>query len=160
MSDGGEMPIRRVVTVNGSDGVATIESDEERRPSSPAGMSTHGVGTTVLWATEESPPKPEQGCHDGSPAWQPGRLAPETARWTEVIIHPDAQLIGMHRTETVDFAQITSGEIWLLMEDGTERHLVPGDCVVQRATKHNWENRGTEPCRMTVVMMSIETKPA
>jgi uncharacterized cupin superfamily protein len=47
------------------------------------------------------------------------------------------------------------GEIWLVMEDGSERLLRKGDCIVQRATVHTWANRSEAPCTMSVVFLSM-----
>ncbi len=52
----------------------------------------------------------------------------------------------MHRTRTLDYAVVVSGEIDMLLDD-SEVHLKAGDVVVQQATNHAWVNRGHEPCR-------------
>ena len=52
----------------------------------------------------------------------------------------------MHRTRTVDYAIIMSGEIDMMLDDKTV-HLKSGDVVVQQATNHAWLNHGKEPCR-------------
>ncbi len=46
-----------------------------------------------------------------------------------------------------------SGEIDMVLDDGAEVHLSAGDVLVQRATLHNWVNRGTEPCKMAFVLI-------
>lgn len=58
----------------------------------------------------------------------------------------------MHRTRTVDYAIIMSGEIDMMLDDKT-LHLKAGDVVVQQATNHAWLNRGKEPCRVIFVLM-------
>jgi mannose-6-phosphate isomerase-like protein (cupin superfamily) len=58
----------------------------------------------------------------------------------------------MHRTRTVDYAIIMSGEIDMMLDTGTV-HLKPGDVVVQQATNHAWLNHGKEPCRIAFVLM-------
>ncbi|MER7005927.1 cupin domain-containing protein [Dactylosporangium sp. NPDC000555] len=60
---------------------------------------------------------------------------------------------GFHRTDTIDFVVIISGELVLELEDGEVR-VGPGDCVVQRGTWHAWHNRGSEPCVMSAVLVS------
>ncbi|ETS83400.1 hypothetical protein PFICI_05276 [Pestalotiopsis fici W106-1] len=45
-----------------------------------------------------------------------------------------------HRTASVDFAVLISGELELLLDSGEKRLLKPGDHVVQRGTKHAWLN--------------------
>jgi mannose-6-phosphate isomerase-like protein (cupin superfamily) len=58
----------------------------------------------------------------------------------------------MHRTRTVDYGIIMSGEIDMMLDDKTV-HLKAGDVVVQQATNHAWLNRGKEPCRVMFVLM-------
>ena len=62
----------------------------------------------------------------------------------------------MHQTNSVDYAMIVAGEIWLVLDDGAEVHLTPGDCVVQNGTRHAWHNRKPEPCVMVGAMVSAE----
>ena len=61
----------------------------------------------------------------------------------------------MHRTRTVDYAIVMSGEIDMMLDDGTV-HLKAGDVVVQQATNHAWLNHGKEPCRIAFVMMDSQ----
>ena len=58
----------------------------------------------------------------------------------------------MHRTRTVDYAVILSGEIDMVLDD-TSVHLKAGDAVVQQATNHAWINHGTQPCRILFVLL-------
>ncbi len=62
---------------------------------------------------------------------------------------------GMHRTRTIDYAIILTGEIDMLMDD-SEVHLKAGDVVVQRATNHAWVNRGTQPCKVAFVLIDAK----
>jgi mannose-6-phosphate isomerase-like protein (cupin superfamily) len=58
----------------------------------------------------------------------------------------------MHRTRTVDYAIVMSGEIDMMLDD-TVVHVKAGDVVIQQATNHAWINRGTQPCRIVFVLM-------
>jgi len=58
----------------------------------------------------------------------------------------------MHRTETIDYGIVLSGEVYLVVEDG-ETLLRPGDVVVQRGTNHAWHNRSDQPSRMAFVLI-------
>jgi len=58
----------------------------------------------------------------------------------------------MHRTRSLDYAIILSGEIDMMLDD-TSVHLKPGDVIVQQATNHAWVNHGKEPCRILFVLM-------
>lgn len=70
---------------------------------------------------------------------------------------------GMHRTESIDYATVVSGEVWLRLDGGEEVLLRPGDCVVQRGTMHAWRNKSSERCLIAFVLVSArpsEAKPA
>ncbi|ATE65081.1 cupin domain-containing protein [Rhizorhabdus dicambivorans] len=61
-----------------------------------------------------------------------------------------------HVTSTVDYFLVVSGELWLVMEDGSEARLAQGDSVVQRGTVHAWENRSDQPCLVAFVMLGLD----
>jgi mannose-6-phosphate isomerase-like protein (cupin superfamily) len=48
---------------------------------------------------------------------------------------------------------VLEGDITLELDTG-EVDLHPGDCVVQRGTRHAWRNRADQPVRMVAVMLS------
>lgn len=62
---------------------------------------------------------------------------------------------AMHRTRTIDYAVILSGEIDMLLDD-SEVHLKAGDVVVQRATNHAWVNRGNAPCQVAFILIDAK----
>jgi hypothetical protein len=61
----------------------------------------------------------------------------------------------MHRTRSLDYVIILSGEIDMLLDD-SEIHLKAGDVLIQQATNHAWVNRGTETCRIAFVLIDSE----
>ena len=68
-----------------------------------------------------------------------------------------------HRTQTVDYAAVLSGEIDMRLDDGVEVRLRAGDVLVQRGTIHDWINRGTQPCVIAFILTAarpIEAKGA
>ncbi len=62
---------------------------------------------------------------------------------------------GMHRTRTLDYVIVLSGEIDMLMDD-SEVHLKAGDVVVQRATNHAWVNRSDKPCKVAFILIDAK----
>jgi len=58
----------------------------------------------------------------------------------------------MHRTRSIDYAIVLSGEIWAVMDVG-ETRLVAGDVLVQRGTNHAWANRSQLPCVVAFVLI-------
>jgi uncharacterized cupin superfamily protein len=61
----------------------------------------------------------------------------------------------MHRTASIDYAVVLSGEIDMLLDEA-DVHLKAGDVVVQQATNHAWMNRGSEPCRIAFILVDAE----
>lgn len=59
---------------------------------------------------------------------------------------------AMHRTRSLDYVVVLTGEITLLLDEG-EVTLEPFDVVVQRATSHAWSNRGTHPALLAIAMV-------
>lgn len=64
----------------------------------------------------------------------------------------------MHRTETIDYAVVLSGQITMLLDD-SEVHLNAGDVLIQRGTNHAWTNRSDAPCRMLFVLVDGAFEP-
>jgi len=59
----------------------------------------------------------------------------------------------MHKTPTIDYIIILSGEIHLIMDEG-ETLLKPFDVVIQRETNHAWSNRSKVNCRMAAILIA------
>jgi hypothetical protein len=64
----------------------------------------------------------------------------------------DARHPLMHRTQTIDYGIVLTGEIWLLVDEGEVR-LGPGDVVIQRGTNHAWSNRTEEMARIAFILL-------
>jgi mannose-6-phosphate isomerase-like protein (cupin superfamily) len=173
--------IRRVVTghdENGhavcvSDGAATNILQRDNRP---------GVTLTNLWKCDTTPAE-----YDGSEETVDGlfvlhppaggsvfrvvEFEPEDPEVIKSIdgkaafaemgaadaVLEDARHPYMHRTNSVDYAIILSGEITMLLDD-SDVHLKAGDVVVQRGTNHAWANRSTETCRIAFVLVDAVAK--
>ncbi|HEY6890940.1 MAG TPA: cupin domain-containing protein [Solirubrobacter sp.] len=59
----------------------------------------------------------------------------------------------MHRTQSIDYGIVLEGEIWLVLDDGSETRMRPGDVAVQRGTDHAWENRSDQPARIVFILV-------
>lgn len=167
---------RRVVTGHDENGVAKVISDQLadcilQRPNRP------GVTLTNLWQNDKTPAAMER--HD-DPVEGPLILHPPKNGSVFRIVQFDpedpevlAKLDGpsafaemgaganvvvgarhpfMHRTDSLDYTVILSGEIYMLMDD-EDILLKAGDTVVQQGTNHAWSNRGTEPCLIMFVLV-------
>ncbi|HVG50812.1 MAG TPA: cupin domain-containing protein [Xanthobacteraceae bacterium] len=170
---------RRIVTSHASDGRAIVHIDE----SEPLEVvdPVMGVKERVFWVTEQMPVdlsgKTDAGkIKVGIPPPQNGTIfrfvefAPESDEARKLPPDYLSKLLGdghmkgglptkhasMHRTRTVDYIIILSGEIDMVLDD-SEVHLKPGDVVVQQGTNHAWVNRGKEPCRIAAIL--VDAKP-
>ena len=111
----------------------------------PVGISPLDNGTKFR-VVEFPPldPATESKLEPGALMKAVGPVAPARGR---PVTHP-----LMHRTRSVDYAVVLSGEIDMMLDD-TLVHLKPGDTIVQQATNHAWVNHGTETCRILFVLM-------
>ncbi len=64
----------------------------------------------------------------------------------------------MHKTHSVDYLVVISGEMYMVMEKG-ETLLRQGDCVVQRGTNHAWVNKSSVPCLIAAILVDAAPAP-
>jgi mannose-6-phosphate isomerase-like protein (cupin superfamily) len=62
---------------------------------------------------------------------------------------------GFHKTATIDYAIVLSGEIVAMMDEG-EVLLKAGDVLIQRGTNHSWSNRTDETAVVAFVLIDAE----
>jgi mannose-6-phosphate isomerase-like protein (cupin superfamily) len=164
-----------VVTGHDASGRAVVLIDGNA-PNAKLRKAT-GLTSTLLWATDGSPADnsgnkdnadrdigiapPERGSIfrmvDFPPASEVGTVDNATMLKEMGLSggHADPRHATMHRTRSVDYAVVISGEIDMLLDD-SEVHLEAGDVLVQRGTNHAWENRGTESCRIAFVLIDAD----
>ena len=168
--------VRRVVTALDAAGKAIVMFDSavplmSFRTPNPAGE---------MWVTDRSPPdfswtadraKIKVGLTPpkGGTIFRIVDFVPTTSKIEAMDINTMMKVAGadapakglpprhpmMHRTRSVDYAIIISGEIDMLFDEG-EVHLRAGDVVVQQATNHAWVNRGKEICRIAFILMDSQ----
>lgn len=145
------LQVRRVVTGHNSEGKAVVKIDGI---SPPRPGRSGAVETTVVWTTEGFPVN-NDGDEDGATR-EVGITHPNGTVFRVVWFGPGNPAM-VHRTDSIDYAVVMSGEIDMELDDGASVHLKAGDVLVQRGTIHNWVNRGTEPCVIAFVL--IHAKP-
>ncbi|KAF9520536.1 hypothetical protein BS47DRAFT_1335698 [Hydnum rufescens UP504] len=154
-------PIRRIITSHTPDGKSTIIRDERLAPAIPTGPGVKASGRmTRIWTTKQTPVVHSKETIDGGTEG-PDRLGLIATNGTNISAYDVAPgLEGPnHRTSTLDYIILLSGEITFILEDGTERTLSePGTILVQRGTLHKFENRGTGWARFLAVL--VDAKPA
>lgn len=171
-------PVRRVVTGHNEAGEAIILLDG---PAPFLFQSEHrpGFWSNDIWRTTESPAVIES--QPDEPTLGPRRqlpsahgsvlrinhIPPESGALSAADIAGEFARMGnstasthahsgrhpmMHRTQTLDYAIILSGEIYLVL-DQDETLLRAGDVVVQCGTNHAWSNRSSAPCVLAFILL-------
>ncbi len=173
--------VRRVVTGHDANGKATVLSDGPA-PFVHINPRNAEDSSTDIWRTGDMPativaeheeptlgPRRQMPTKNGT-VIRINRFAPETgavrnmsveqarAAFTALGNEP-ASTFGrgghhplMHRTETIDYAVILSGEITMILDD-QDVHLKAGDTVVQCGTNHAWANRSGAVCEVLFVLI-------
>jgi len=142
--------IRRVVTGHDASRTAKVLIDgvaTNRRTSKSGGMST------LIWCTDRAPADISLGENvEDMGARLLGTPPPPNGTRFTVNDIPPGRTGPMHRTETIDYVIVISGEIEMEMDYSTVK-LKAGDVLVQRGTNHAWINRGTEPARVAFILI-------
>lgn len=145
------MKVRRVITGHDASGKAVVKIDEIV---SDLKIGRPGAMVAPIWITEGFPVD-NNGSEDTSKR-QVGTTLPGGTVLRVVEFSPGVQARN-HRTSSIDYAIVMSGEINMEM-DGTLIHLKAGDVLVQRGTIHNWINDGKAPCIIAFAL--VDAKPA
>jgi uncharacterized cupin superfamily protein len=151
--------VRRIVTGHDAHGKAVVATDERLTAVS------RGIGANItgceIWSTDRMP---VDNSAEAAAAQRAGFVKRYnyvgTGQGTTIRITEWApgHARFTHRTETVDYAILLSGEIDLELENDEVVHLKPGDVVVQRGTTHTWVNRGSVPAVTAFIL--IDARPA
>jgi len=144
------LQLRRIVTGHDANGRAVVKIDEisknliSARPGSTA---------CVVW-TSESFPVDNTG--DADEGLRKVGTTLNNGTVFRVVEFVPGVAPRVHRTDSIDYAVVMSGEIDMELDDSVV-HLKAGDVLVQRGTIHNWVNRGTEACVIAFIL--IDAKP-
>jgi quercetin dioxygenase-like cupin family protein len=146
--------VRRIVTGHDENGKAIVLIDGE-----PGNTRTSAAGntSTLMWCTDRTPAAMPLGEHIedmgarviGTPP------PPNGTRFTVNEIAPGGRAGNMHRTETIDYVIVLSGEVEMDLDDSSVT-MRAGDVMIQRGTNHAWINRGSEPARVAFVLIDAE----
>jgi mannose-6-phosphate isomerase-like protein (cupin superfamily) len=183
----GDGKIRRVVTGHDASGKAIVVSDG-LAPSVRTNPLRPGHVSVDIWRTKAAPatigrdePDPTAGprkihADPGGTVFRISEVAPESDAIRNLTPEKARELFKamgnenastwgrggrhplMHRTETVDYAVVLDGEIFMVLDD-TEVKLTTGDVVIQRGTNHAWSNRSGKPVRMLYVLIDGRFDP-
>lgn len=152
MSASNQLPSPRlVVTTHAKDGTSIFASDEQITPFFPFGPNGSSFARfhsrlSVPVSNTTSPP---------DLTGVVPRCPPAGVMFCTTDIPPSG-ITPMHRTLSLDYGAVISGEIVLRLDGGEEKTLRAGEYVVQRGVNHQWINRSKSVCRILVVMVGSE----
>ncbi len=142
--------VRRVVTGHDANGCAVVKIDEMAKNV----ISTRpGQTSCVVWTTQSFP---VDNTGDGDQGMRTVGTTLNNGTVFRVVEFAPGVAPRNHRTDSIDYALVLSGEIDMELDDSVV-HLKAADVVVQRGTIHNWVNRGAVPC--TIAFVLIDAKP-
>jgi quercetin dioxygenase-like cupin family protein len=147
------LQIRRVVTGHDKNGRATVKIDEIAKNVISARPGAHA---TVIWTTEGFPVNNDGDADDSTR--KVGTTLDNGTVFRVVSFGPGVSPRN-HRTDSIDYAVVISGEIDMEL-DGETVHLRAGDVMVQRGTIHNWVNKGSEPCVIAFTLVAAKSVSA
>lgn len=143
--------VRRIITGHDADGHAVVSIDEtckhfrEGRP---------GALICNVWTTDSAP---ADNSGSGDQGKREGKFTTiENGSVFRIIEFKPGVQQRVHRTDSIDYIVVMSGEIDMELEAGQEVHLRAGDVMVQRGTVHNWINRGSESCVLAVILIHAQ----
>lgn len=148
------LEVRRVITGHDPNGKAIAASDE--RMTGVSAPARPYISRCEIWSTDKMPVDNSMAAEAAQKKGfvvrhnYVGNGQGSVIRITEFA--PGAPKF-MHRTETVDYAILLSGECDLELDDGKTVHLKQGDIVVQRGTMHAWVNNGAVPCVFAFILI-------
>jgi quercetin dioxygenase-like cupin family protein len=138
--------MQHVVTGLGPDGRSTV-LDRRDLSSSPG---DHVVVERV-WTTEALPPHLSQSLEtQGEPA---DIGVPQVGSSWLIVKWPPGADAYLHRSDTLDYDCVLSGQVTLVLEDG-EVELHAGDSVVIPGVLHGWR-AGPEGCVSSAVVLGL-----
>lgn len=141
------MKVRRVVTGHDDNGKSIVTIDECVEGRDVLGGAAQFA---VIWKTTSSPVDNNDNVDH---AGEPGGLAEPNGSVLRVVDMAPGSRSPFHRTNSLDYGILLSGEVELELDNGRFIPLKPNDIVVQRGTIHAWVNRGTKTARMAFVLL-------
>lgn len=140
--------VRRIVTGHDAKNKSIVLIDEQ---TSNILSTRHGQHSSVVWATDKPSPDLSK-LNDISHSVKQTTITGGSV--CRISCFDPGVSPRMHRTESIDYAIILSGELDMELDYGKVTKLKAGDVVVQRGTIHNWRNNGKEPCYVAFILIS------
>lgn len=147
LSDSGLPPVHRVVTGHDADGRAIFKSEDV----TPTRMIPSGDASFLLLWTTPTVPADNNDETDGR--LRDAGLTLNQGSVIRIVDMLPGKESPMHRTNSIDYGIVMSGEIELELDDGCKMTVREGGVVIQRGTNHLWRNLTDKPCRIAFILI-------
>lgn len=147
LSDSGLPPVQRVVTGHDADGRAIFKSEDV----TPTRMIPSGDASFLLLWTTPTVPADNNDETDGR--LRDAGLTLNRGSVIRIVDMLPGKQSPMHRTNSIDYGIVMSGEIELELDDGQVTTVREGGIIVQRGTNHLWRNVTDAPCRIAFILI-------
>ncbi|KAK7956328.1 uncharacterized protein PG986_005550 [Apiospora aurea] len=129
---------RLVMTGHAADGTSIFRIDGAVETFYPFGPS---VSSFATFDTQDAVPLPR--CPPNGTLFCVTNLPPNYA-------------VPMHRTQSLDYCVVMTGEVVLALDGGEEKTVRAGEFIIRGGANHQWINRTDEPCRIAFVMVGAD----
>jgi quercetin dioxygenase-like cupin family protein len=153
------LEVRRIVTGHDDFGKGVVVSDEKLTAVS------RGLGPNIsgceIWSTNSMPVdnsmEAEAPQRDGF-VKKYNYVGNDQGTVVRIVEWTPGHAIFPHRTETLDYSIVLSGEIDVEFDSGQVVTMKPGDVIVMRGVTHTWKNRTTTRPAVTAFIL-IDAAP-
>jgi quercetin dioxygenase-like cupin family protein len=148
------LEVRRIVTGHDELGKGIVVSDEKMKAVS------RGLGPNIsgceIWSTNSMPV-------DNSMEAEAAQRAGFVKKYNyvgsgqgttiRIVEWAPGHAMFPHRTETMDYSIVLSGEIDVEFDSGQVVTMRQGDVIVMRGVTHNWKNKSTVPAVTAFILI-------
>jgi quercetin dioxygenase-like cupin family protein len=146
--------VRRIITGHDEFGMGIVVSDEK------LSAVSRGLGANIsgceIWSTNSMPV-------DNSMEAEAAQRAGFVKKYNyvgngqgttvRIVEWAPGHAMFPHRTETLDYSIVLSGEIDVEFDSGQVVTMKQGDVIVMRGVTHCWKNNGTIPAIMAFILI-------
>jgi len=148
------LEVRRIVTGHDEFGKGIVVSDEELTAVS-RGLGA-GISGCEIWSTNSMPV-------DNSMEADAAQRAGFVKKYNfvgngqgtvmRIVEWAPGHAMFPHRTETMDYSMVLSGEIDVEFDSGQVVTMKQGDIIVMRGVNHTWKNKSTTRSAVTAFIL-------
>jgi quercetin dioxygenase-like cupin family protein len=148
------LEVRRIVTGHDEFGKGIVASDEDLTAVS-RGLGP-GISGCEIWSTNSMP---VDNSMEAEAAQRAGfvkkynYVGSGQGTTVRIVEWASGHAMFPHRTETMDYSIVLSGEIDVEFDSGQVVTMKQGDIVVMRGVTHTWKNKSTLPAVTAFILI-------